>query len=260
MSTKPATLPTWNTGGANRSAPSGAQEIAGSATGDQLPSGWLNYWLYWIFSWLEYVRDAAFTSTTGNGASGDTSHNSYAGLSGVHAGSGAGVQGTSVTGQGGSFGGATGVFGIADSAVGFGLHGQNSAGGICVYGEGTDADPNPGVYGSVTAASGTDSKAAGVKGTSGDRANATFTYGVIGEFRGGGSGGTAAGVFADGSAGTGAYGLIAKGSAVNTPLRLVPQAYTAGTGPSGAFEGDIFFNGTDHKLYFYNGSAWVSTT
>ena len=271
MSTKPATLPTWNTGGANRSAPSGGQAVTGFATGDQVPSSWFNHWLYWIFSWLEYVRDAAFSSTTSDGASGTTSHAAHSGLNGTHTGGGAAVSGTSSSGIGGAFsGGTAGVAGDC-SAVGYGVKGTtgdvlspgvwgvNSGGGFGVRGESTAGDPNAGVYGGVASASSTaDNKAVGVKGVSASRASATYTYGVLGQFLGGGSGGTAAGVKADGSAG--AYGLIAVGCSVNTPLRLVPQGYTAGTGPSGSLEGDIFFNGTDHKLYFYNGTSWVSTT
>lgn len=179
---------------------------------------------------------------------------------GVWGAGGTGNKGPGVFGVGGTGGTgpgeASGVEGIASAAGAYGVYGKSTGGGICVYGEGTHADPNPGVYGSVTNASSTDSKAAGVKGTSGNRANATFTYGVIGEFRGSGTTGTAAGVLADGSAGTGAYGLIAKGSAVNAPLRLVPLA----TAPSAGFEGDVYLNSTDHKLYFHNGTTWIPTT
>lgn len=100
MSTKPGTLPTWNTGGANRTTPSGGQQVAGFATGDQVPSGWLNWFLYWAFTWIQYLSDGAFTATSGNGASGATSDASAAGVQGTNSGTGGvAVKGTSTTGR-----------------------------------------------------------------------------------------------------------------------------------------------------------------
>ena len=143
MSTKPTTLPAWNTGGANRAAPSAGQEIAGFANGDQAPSSWFNYFLYWVFTWLQYLSDGAFTSSTGDAASGTSTHTGSAGLRGTNAGAG----GMGVWGTGGSGGGAAGVYGNSTGAGVPGVSGyatNSSAPGV--LGESTGAGA-PGVHG-----------------------------------------------------------------------------------------------------------------
>lgn len=74
------------------------------------------------------------------------------------------------------------------------------------------------------------------------------------------------GVVGSGTAGGGAggnfsaangYGVTVAGNATKAAVHFTPQAFTAGTGPSSPTEGDEFYNGTDHKKYLYNGSAWV---
>lgn len=237
MSTKPATLPTWNTGGANRSAPSAGQAIAGSATGDQLPSGWLNYWLYWIFSWLEYVRDGVFTSSTGNALVGETTFAGGTGTTGSAVGTGTGLYGVSTLGVGtigvgGSTGGRSsdGVSGLATADTSAGVYGQASA----------TSNAGPGVYGKASTPSTADKTGAAVYGKhTGNNVNTKFTYGGYFEVTGaGGSGGTLAALVGDASAAVG-YGVVAKAdptAPVYSALRLEPQD----TEPTYGAVGDIY--------------------
>lgn len=292
MSTKPATLPTWNTGGANRSAPSGAQEIAGSATGDQLPSGWLNYWLYWIFSWLEYVRDAAFTSTTSYGASGETSAALFSGLYGKNSGAGPGLIAESTSGIGGVIGGATtgvlgvcsndgpgvkgeglatgqGVWGIGGASAAPGVEGQGGTGGHGVLGTGDGAGHGvkgkgvgaaAGVYGENTDTAGAK---AGVLGTSlrasvaGVEGTNGVSGGIGGYFKATG-GGAATGLVGDAGSGGNALALIpeAGGSPVYAAMRMGTQ----GGAPSTAAIGDMYVTSAGVLKICTNatGPVWTS--
>jgi hypothetical protein len=85
------------------------------------------------------------------------------------------------------------------------------------------------------------------------------TSGVGGAFTAGGgntngvegtAAGNGAGIYGTGNS-TG-WGGYFQGTASRSPLHLVPGAQ-----PSTAAEGDIYMNGTDHKVYVYTGGAWV---
>jgi hypothetical protein len=86
---KPATMPRWATvdginPATNVSAPPSAKQDTGFPAGDPVPSALLNWFLFWIYLWIEYLNDLAseaFTWTglhvfsalvTMNGAAGDT--------------------------------------------------------------------------------------------------------------------------------------------------------------------------------------------
>lgn len=251
MSTKPTVLPEWDTSSTNLTTPSAGYVASGYSVGDPVPSGYLNYHLKHLGLWAEYVRDAAFTATSGNGASGQTTDAFGSGLLGDNV-NGTGVTGTGLTG--GSFSGTQmGLVGSVNDVLGYGVYGVNSAEGFGICGESQGSNPNSGVLGKVNDAS-TNSKSSGVRGVSAARANATYTAGVYGEFLGGGSGGDAAGVIGDGSAG--AYGVVARGDAttpVFAALRIEPQD----TAPTAPLKGDLYVNTGTGKLMIYDGAAWV---
>lgn len=244
MSTKPATIPTWNTGGANRSTPSAGQQVAGFSTGDQVPSGWLNWFLYWAFAWVQYLSDGAFSATSGNGASAETTDGAASGFVGTNNAGGTGVAGVATGTNGvGTNGHGTniGANGLADGASGLGVYGR--ATGLGGYGVKGRADQTSG-----------STSSAGVLGEAAERPNSDGVRGVLRA----GSSDTATGVLGDGSLASG-YGVTAKGDATSplrSALRVVPQD----TAPVSAQEGDIYFNSTTHLSYRFDGTNWVDYT
>ncbi len=61
---KPATIPEWNTGGTNNSAPTGPEQIAGWANGDAVPSSYLNWFQKLYGEWLTYLDELETYSLT----------------------------------------------------------------------------------------------------------------------------------------------------------------------------------------------------
>lgn len=61
MSTKPGTLPEWNTINTNRVAPSVARKAVGWLLGERPAGGYFNWLSYWTFKWLEYLNDGALS-------------------------------------------------------------------------------------------------------------------------------------------------------------------------------------------------------
>ncbi len=61
MSAKPSTLPEWNTGGTNRTAPSPTRKVLGWLLGERPAGGYFNHLAYWTFKWLEYLKDGALS-------------------------------------------------------------------------------------------------------------------------------------------------------------------------------------------------------
>lgn len=61
MSVKPTVLPAFNTGGGNRTEPTGGKKILGWTNGERPASSYFNWLLYWSYKWCEYLNDGAFT-------------------------------------------------------------------------------------------------------------------------------------------------------------------------------------------------------
>lgn len=61
MATKPSTVPLWNTGGANNTAPSAPKIVLGWVFGEQPPSSYFNNRLKLLGEWAAYLSDGAFT-------------------------------------------------------------------------------------------------------------------------------------------------------------------------------------------------------
>lgn len=61
MATKPSTVPTFNTGGDNNTAPSAGKRILGWLVGEQPPSSYFNWLMKLYGEWLQYLSDGAFT-------------------------------------------------------------------------------------------------------------------------------------------------------------------------------------------------------
>lgn len=244
MSAKPATVPTWNTGGTNRTTPSGGQQVTGFATGDQVPSGWMNWFFYWAFAWIRYLADGAFSATSGAAVYGESTDTTplVPGIEGQNnSASGVGVSGSS-TGAGG-----IGMFGQGNLAGGY--FGSTAAGGIGIQGLASGAG-GFGVVGTAQALSGTTSSA-GVVGNAAEIPNSDGVRGILRP----GSSNAQAGVLGDGSA-CGGYGVTALGdttSPARAALRIVPQDLQ----PSSPQEGDVYFNSVTHLSYRYNGSIWI---
>lgn len=64
MATKPTTVPTWNTGGTNRTAPSAGELAAGYAVNQVPASSKLNWWMNLVGSWLDYLNGLVATANT----------------------------------------------------------------------------------------------------------------------------------------------------------------------------------------------------
>lgn len=53
---KPASVPEWNSGGANNIEPSGGKKILGWVNSEQPPSATLNWWQKLVYEWLVWVN------------------------------------------------------------------------------------------------------------------------------------------------------------------------------------------------------------
>jgi len=54
---KPDKYPDWNTGGSNRAEPSAPKKTAGWAAGEEPPSTWFNWLLYYLGAWARFFYD-----------------------------------------------------------------------------------------------------------------------------------------------------------------------------------------------------------
>lgn len=61
MATKPSTVPLWNTGGANNTAPSAGKIVLGWTNGERVASSYLNHRMKLYGEWCQYLSDGAFT-------------------------------------------------------------------------------------------------------------------------------------------------------------------------------------------------------
>ena len=61
MATKPSLVPTWNTGGANNTAPTAPKIVLGWTNGERLASSYLNHRMKLYGEWCQYLSDGAFT-------------------------------------------------------------------------------------------------------------------------------------------------------------------------------------------------------
>ncbi len=61
MSTKPSTVPVWNTGGDNNTEPAAGKKVDGWLIGEQPPSSYFNWLQKLTGEWLQYLSDGAFT-------------------------------------------------------------------------------------------------------------------------------------------------------------------------------------------------------
>src|SRR4051812_36512695 len=69
MSSKPTTIPLFDTNLTNASAPVGSKITDGYPHGAPLPSTDINYQLSWLGAWAQYLNDQVFAGTvTLNGA------------------------------------------------------------------------------------------------------------------------------------------------------------------------------------------------
>lgn len=69
MSSKPGTIPTWDSTVANVSTPASLQQTNGYQTNDVPTSAVWNFLFYWIYQWIQYISDGVFTGNmevTGN--------------------------------------------------------------------------------------------------------------------------------------------------------------------------------------------------
>jgi|GEM_PF-4889102 hypothetical protein len=61
MATKPSLVPTWNTGGANNTAPTAPKIVLGWTNGERPASSYLNHRMKLYGEWCQYLSDGAFT-------------------------------------------------------------------------------------------------------------------------------------------------------------------------------------------------------
>lgn len=108
MATKPTTLPTWNSGGANNVEPTSGEKAAGWAVDDVPPSSTFNWLQKLTGEWAAYLDDGDFTG----GITVDGGAVVTGGLEATGPGGGPGLKGTGGTGDGG-----------------YGVEGYGSAGG-----------------------------------------------------------------------------------------------------------------------------------
>jgi hypothetical protein len=154
----------------------------------------------------------------------------FAGLRGIGDGTGAGVEGVSVSGPGGNFtGGASGGVGVIGT-------GGDSAPGAQFFGD-------PGGAGFADGVQATGGLAGGVGGS--------FTGGVAGGVgvHGVGTNGFSGGDFSGGTLGA---GISVASSSRRGAIELIPMAGF----PSTPVEGDFTYNLTTHKAYIWDGSTW----
>lgn len=112
----PSTVPAWNTGGANRTAPSGGEVVTGYTLSAPVSSSKLNYLLFWITQWCSYLANITAEAlvwtvaqtfnrgvivsnslSAGNNAGDFTSYGNGAAVRAQANGSGSAVTGTSGT-------------------------------------------------------------------------------------------------------------------------------------------------------------------
>lgn len=155
MASKPSSLPQWNSGGANRTEPSGGKKILGYTTNDVPTSGNLNWWKNLVYQWMQYL-DTVEATLAGLNWYWTGTHEFVPGTTdatAIHAyanGAGAGVIGeaTTTAGSAGVVGLSTtrtGVYGTttsgsavsgAASTTGYGV-GGHTVDGLGVFGEAT---------------------------------------------------------------------------------------------------------------------------
>jgi hypothetical protein len=180
MSTKPATVPQWDTNQTNIATPAAGKLTDGWEDDEQPPASWFNWFFYWVWKWVEYLRDQVFTgglqvtgAASGTGVYGIGGTGNAFGVRGDGSGSGSGVRGIGgATGIGGEFtGGASGGAGVrgvgaAANAIGGSFSGAATGGAATgVQGVGGAA----GGYGGVFLGSGSLAGVSALKG-SGDSA------------------------------------------------------------------------------------------
>lgn len=214
----------------------------------------------------------------GSGAYGVAASGGTGGSFTASGASGTGVVGTAggSGGVGGSFLGGgvdAGVYGQGGTTAGPGVRAQGGTGGVgllAIAGAGSVAGVDatatgtaagvvalggptggPGVSATAGAGGGIGVSATGRLTGSGVTAvgGVTDGYGVHG------TGGGNNGVGVRGVGGTNGYGVVATADATSparAALRLEPQD----TDPNTPQEGDIYYNGTTHKVRFYNGTVW----
>ena len=61
MATKPSIVPTWNTGGANNTAPTSPKIVLGFTNGERAASSYFNNRLKLLGEWCQYLSDGALT-------------------------------------------------------------------------------------------------------------------------------------------------------------------------------------------------------
>lgn len=61
MATKPSIIPTWNTGGANNTAPTGPKIVLGFTNGERAASSYFNNRMKLYGEWCQYLSDGALT-------------------------------------------------------------------------------------------------------------------------------------------------------------------------------------------------------
>lgn len=153
MATKPASLPAWNTGGANNTEPSAGEKVSGWTVGQQPPSSYFNWWQKLTYEWTAYLDDLeaqAFTWTgihifqdnvsislsDANPALNVTNTGAGSAVNGVNTSTGHGVAGGAVDAA--AFGGlfvnntnsATALKGSSTGTSSYGVHGEGRAAGV----------------------------------------------------------------------------------------------------------------------------------
>jgi hypothetical protein len=275
MSTKPTTLPIWNTALTNNVTPSGAKQAAGFSVSEAPSSSYQNWWQNLVYQWSQYLSDAVFTTSvtngtcftatgngTGAGVSGTGGASNGKGVVGQGSGTGTGVQGTGgstgagITGVGGATSGNGGDFSAtAGNSKGVTGAGQGSGDGVT----GTGGATGVGVRGNGGSTSGN-----GVQGTGGPggghggafTATGGNSNGVFAQGNGSGAGVNSTGgpngvgVRGVGGSSSGGYGgSFGGGGASSGALHLDTQA-AAPTGTSAL--GDCYVDSV--------GSLWMCTT
>jgi len=61
MATKPSIVPTWNTGGANNTAPTAPKIVLGFENSERAAGSYFNYQVKLYGEWIQYLSDGAFT-------------------------------------------------------------------------------------------------------------------------------------------------------------------------------------------------------
>lgn len=61
---KPTEIPEWNSGGTNRTTPTGGQKAAGIASGETSNSSRMNWVLYWLYQWVVWLDAGVLTGVS----------------------------------------------------------------------------------------------------------------------------------------------------------------------------------------------------